>query len=429
MKKTAIKIISFIIVLAMGISVLAGCSSSKVMTLNVDGKQYSATLSEYLLFMKVTKLNLFCYTLGVTKEYDKYIWKINVSGTDQTYEQYYNQYVHDLLRTAVIEKYLFDKYGLEISDATLATYKQSIQSSNKSYGGAGAYKQYFGYTASDYYNYYQKATERSKLIINYLYEGENAKDPVTEAEKETYYNENYESYQYIVLDMNNKISKDDEGHFIGVDSSNNEYILSVEKQEDGAVKIENLGRVDGTETDLTKVTIVDFKMTELTDEEKQEKATLSEVIISQLDENNGANFKDLMLEYSDLYVNYEYENGLVISKDGYIINNTSVMEKARALEENAYTEAISVSEGAYTYIIKRMALPEKAYELDEYTNLFTSFDLLVQDYKYGKLLENYREMVVIDEDALSKYTIAEAFLSDYVDYYRRLVASLTGNEN
>ena len=426
MKKTAVKIISFVIVLALGVSILAGCSSSKVMTLNVDGKEYSATLGEYLTFMKITKMNLFCYTLGLTKSYDSIIWNVTVSGTDQTYEQYYSNYVRSLMQTAVIEKYLFDKYGLELSAATLATYKQNIKTLNKNYGGAGAYKQYFGYTANNYYDYYQAASDRSKMIVEYLYTGTDAKDPVTDAEKEAYYNENYKTYQCISLDMNNKIQRDDEGHYIGVDSSDNEYILSIVVSEDGTVKIDNLGRVDGTETDLTKVTVAGFKTAELTDEEKEEKAALADVIIASLDENNGENFKDLMLEYSDLYATYYYEDGLIISPDGYIVNNANVMEKVNALEIGEYTEALSVSDGEYTYIIKRVESPEKAYDTDEYKDLFTDYDNVVTDYKYGLLLDQYRDKIVVDDATISKYTMAGTFLTDYVDYYRNLLASLTG---
>lgn len=423
--KTYLKITAFVLALAMVVMILASCGKKNaVMTLEVDGKTYTVTEAEYDTYMKIIKSN-FYISNGYSSQVDSVIWQISIND-EETYDEYYTTYVKEIAKTNVVEKYLFDKYGLKISDATLAGYKETVNKLNESYGGRGAYKRYFGYTAQDYIDYYTKATERSNLILNYLYKGENAVDPVTETDKEEYYKEHYSNFSFIYLDMNHKVEKDDDGNYIGVDSSSNKYILEIKKDENGVVTIENKGRVDGTETDLTKVTITGFSMVELTEEEVNEKATLPDKIIKELDEN-GAKFKDLALEYSDEYTTFVYENGVVISDTGYFVANESVMKPSRELEIGAHTEPISISDGGYVYIVSKGEIPGKAYEEEEYKDLFSDYDDTVMYEKYQTVLDEYLEKIVLDETTLSKYKMSTTFLTAYVDYYRQQLAQYYGS--
>lgn len=423
--KTFIKITAFVLVLAMALAVLASCGKKNaVMTLEADGKTYTISEAEYDTFMKIIKANFFISS-GYSSSLDSIIWNISI-GEDgnETYDDHYTEYVKEIVKTDLVEKYLFDKYGLKISDATIAGNKENVKKLNDSYGGRGAYKRYFGYSAQDYIDYYDLSMERSDLIIKYLYEGENAVDPVTDADKKALYDEDYEAYMFIYLDMNNKIEKDDDGNYIGIDSSNNKYILEIKKDEDGKVTIENKGRVDGTETDLTKVTITGFSMVALTEEEINEKATLPDKIIHELDENGG-DFKSIALEYSDEYTSFLYENGVVISSTGYFVANDSVMNPSRELEVGEHTEPISVSESKYFYIVKKIEKPEKAYEEEEYKDLFTSFENTVMYDKYQKVLDEYLDKIVYDETILKNYKISTTYLTPYVDYYRQQMAQNT----
>ena len=425
--KTFFKITAFVLALAMILCILASCGKKNaVMTLSVDGKTYTMTEAEYDLYMKVFKMNFFISS-GLQSAYDAYIWNSQVSSDDdETYDDHYTATVRESAKTTLVEKYLFDKYGLSISEATLAGYKENIKTLNNNYGGRGAYKRYFGYTSQDYVYGYQQAMERSNLILEYLYKGDNAVDPVTDNDKKAYYDEHYTGYMFIYLDMNNKIEKDDDGNYIGVDSSNNKYILSITTGEDGTVTIENKGRVDGTETDLTKVTITGFSTVALTDEEIDEKATLPDKIIKELDENGG-NFKDLALKYSDEYTTFLYENGVVISETGYFVQNDSVMDPSRELEVGEHTEAISISDGKYVYIVKKVERPENGYKETEYADLFDDYEETVMYDKYQAVIDEYLDKIVLDETTLSKYKMSTTFLTAYVDYYLSLLSQYYGS--
>ena len=157
MKKSnvCLKLIAMIMVISMLVCVLASCSSSPVMKLDIDGKTYTITQGEYSTFMKVIKANLLI-SFGYGSALENYIWEWNISE-DQTYDEYYSDYVYNLMKSVLVEKYLFDLYGLEIPEETLAEYKVSVDNMNKSYGSAGSYKMYFGYTAQDYVDYYVKS--------------------------------------------------------------------------------------------------------------------------------------------------------------------------------------------------------------------------------------------------------------------------------
>jgi len=416
-----LKIIALVMVIAMLACVLASCSSSPVMTLEVDGKTYTVTEGEFSTFMKVIKTNVLI-SIGYGSVIDSIIWDTKIDE-DQTYDEYYTNYVSNLMKSVLIEKYLFDKFGLEYSEEKLAEYKSDVTSLNTRFGSPGSYKMYFGYTAQDYIDYYEKSLDRSELITEYLYTGENAHDPVTAEEKEAYYTDNYKGYMYIYLDMNNSVStveeEDGTKYYIGLDSSDNEYKLLI-TTEDGVTKIENVGRVDGKEMD-ENVTIVEFKTYELDDDGVDEKSNLPDLIMQGLEA--GTDFKTLALTYSDDYYTYLYENGVFIKDTDNLVNNDVVMNAVRELEIDEHTDKLEISDGKYVYIVKRVDLIDKAYELDEYKNVFSSFDDDVMYDKYDELVDTYRDKIVADSAALSKFNMKNTFLSDYIDDYRSMINS------
>lgn len=409
--KIITRVVVAVLIFAMAVTILASCGSKAVMTLEIDGKKYTVTESEYSTFMTVNKMLLFSNN-NWPRLYDQIVWTMN-----DTFEADQNSQIRELMEDVVVEKYLLDKYGLSLSAATLAGYKENIKKANNDAGGPGAFKQYYGYTAKQLYDYYQTWYDGRQLLLSHLYTGANATDPVTDEERETYYKENYKGYMYIYLDMNNKLAKvenpDGDDFYIGLDSSNVEYKLSIKINDENNVDIENLGRVDGKEVeDISKVEIVSLKTEALTDEEKEEKSNLPDAIIADLDEGKET-FKELMLKYSDDYVSYLYENGFMVNKDANFISNTDVMTAVNKLEVGEYTSAIGVEESKKYYIVNRIELAEKPYadEDGEFADLFTSFEDLVIYEKFDTLLHSYKDKIVVDEKAVEKFKMSTTFLS------------------
>ena len=407
MKTTSIitKIVATVLVACFALCILVGCgdSGSAAMTLTKDGKTYTISTAELGLLMKIRKLD-YCCQLYITTSIDTpELWADYADDEQtQTYGQFYTNQIHLQAQSILAEKYLFDLYGLELSKDTLDGFKTSAKTAAANYGGKGTYKQYFGYTAEQYYDMYMPMVERSEAIVEYLY-GENGAEKVTAEEKETYFTENYVAYQFIMINMTNSVKVDENGD-----------------------------RVRKTSTDADgNVTILDeYETVTMTEEEKADKQLLAKLILTELEK--GASFEELVMKYSDDYASVKYIDGAYAIKDGTFINAT-VTQAIEGLEIGEVTpEAISVNSDAYQYIVKRVELVESAYENDTYAEIFKGFEDTVKYAKYEEKLNAILEEIVIDTTVTAKYTIEDTFLSSYADdyyaqVYSQYLSSLTGN--
>lgn len=383
--KITAKILALALALALIVPCLASCSNKAVFTFTADnGKTYTISDAEMNFFMVYQKTNALTSS-GVQA---KYATSFFAQTTDDgiTYDVYFTQNVVEQMKTLLIEKYLFEKLELSYDAEKLASYEKQVKESVQSRGGVGAFKQYWGYTSTQLLDYY-KVLLRSEAINDYLY-GEDGKDVVTDADKLTYYIENYVGYQIIQLDMKNKIKVDDNG----------ERVRKTSKDEDGNTVLND-----------------EYEKVELTDEEADEKALLPKLITDKLAE--GEDFETLATQYSDSYISAKYPKGIFVHNTTHIVENETIIDALKELEIGDYTEALTISDGAYTYIIKRIELAEKAYEDEDYSELFTSYTDLVQDGKYEKYLEPYITLIVVPSDITTKYTMTNTFTSEYVDYY------------
>ena len=384
--KITLKILALALAVAMIVPVLASCANKAVMTFTADnGKTYSVSESDVIFLMTYLKAETLM-EYGVQSKYADSFFASKMTNSDVTYDADATQTAINQLKTWLIEKYIFEKYGLSYDAEKLATYEKQTKQSKQDRGGAGAFKQYWGYTANQLLDYY-KVQLRADAINEYLY-GEQGKDPVTAEDKETYYTENYVGYQIIQLDMKNKVKLDEEDHRVRKQTTD----------EDGNITFKD-----------------EYEKVELTDEEASEKALLPKLILDKLEA--GEDFKALALQYSDSYLSQKYEDGVFVLNTTHIVENEAVISALEKLEVGEYTEAISISDGTYTYIIKRVGLLDKAYENDEYTDLFLSYEDLVEDHKYELFLDPYMSLIVVPNDMSTKYTVSKMYTTEYVDLY------------
>ena len=401
MKKRSLllKLSAAILAVCLMVSMLAGCGSSSktVMSFMKDGKTYTISSDEFSILMKIKKLDYACSML-LTRERDTAaVWAktFENDGETVTYESYYKNLIMQQVKSILVEKYLFEKYGLSISQDKLDGFKANIKTQNTYYGGKGAYKQYFGYTAAQYYDTYMMMVARSEAIVDYLY-GENGTDKVTAEELETFFQENYVGYQFIMLDMENKVKIDEDGN----------RVIKKVKDKDGK-------EVDGTSYETEK----------LTDEEKEAKQTLAKEILKQPEE--GADFVELAQKYSDEYYSVEFPDGMFVLKDGTFINAT-VTDKIKDLEIGEYTkEEIAVGTNKYQYLVKRVPLKAEVYNEDKYLDLFSDYKDSVKYDKYENFVETFYEEIGVEEAVAAEYTLADTYLSKYADlYYNQYLQSM-----
>ena len=387
MKKGSLilRLLAAALVACLIISAFAACGSAKtLMSVTKDGKTYTISTDEFSLLMKIKKLDICCSML-VTRSRDTASYWATTTDDGETYEEYYKNLILEQTKSILVEKYLFDVNGLSISSDKLAGYKSNIKTQNTYYGGKGAYKQYFGYTAADYYNIYMMMVARSEAVVDFLF-GENGSQKLTAEDLETYYKENYVGYQFIMLDMENKVKLDEEGNRI------------IAKEEDS----------EGNEVDSDS-----YETEALTDEEKETKQTLVQAILDELAE--GASFEDRIAKYSDAYYSVEVPEGMFVLKDGTFLS-TTITEKIKDLEIGEYTEE-AIESNKCQYIVKRVELKDKVYEDEKYLELFEEYEDTVKYDKYENYIETFFDDITVDEAVAAEYTVADTYLSKYADLY------------
>lgn len=299
-----------------------------------------------------------------------------------------------------------EKFGLEHDAEEINELKQQYKNLVKSAGGKGAFKKQYGWTSDQMYAY-DVALKNNTAVRDYLYNEETGVEKVTDEELEEYYKENFYQYLMIMIDTTQDVAKDKDGNkiYIVYDKDGNE------------VEETNISEEYLTEKEYTLA--YTYKYEEITDDERtEEKASLADVILAELE--GGADFQELALKYSDEFLTEYFERGYIV--EGDLMSDEDAKEAIDALEIGDYTKtAISLESGKYVYIIKRVELEEKAYEDayedaedKEYAELFEDYYTTVSDHKYEHFLEEYVNAVVVNEEIVGNYTMATTKLSPLI---------------
>ena len=424
-KNLWLKLIAMALVVCTATLLFAGCNKKAetvVMSFTADnGKTYTINEQEFDMLMKIRKRIFFCNLLYTTSKDTASFWAATNSDseTGETNEVYYKNLVMDQIKAVLVEKYLFEANNLTISQDTLDGYKSSIKTAEKENGGRGAYKQYYGYTAKVNYEIYEPMVDRSEMLYKALC-ADGAMLDATAENLKAYYEENYVGYQYIVIDLKNRVVKDENG---------NRVVNTVKEKDENGKEVEVPGDSYKTEKyDSTK------------EEDKkamEDKQNLAKSILQELSENK-LTFEEAIAKYSDEYYSVEFSEGWFINKDSAFIN-TTVNDKIKDLKVGErYSEVIT--SGDYHYIVQRVDLKAgvyEEYEKDEngeikkdeegknienkYFDSFADFEETVEYDNYEKYVESFFGKITVDTAITDSYTMQKTFLSPYVDYYYQMI--------
>ena len=423
-KNLWLKLIAMALVVCTATLLFAGCNKKAetvVMSFTADnGKEYTITEQEFDMLMKIRKRIFFCNLLYTTSKDTASFWaEKNSEEADKTNEQYYKDLVMDQVKAVLIEKYLFEANGLSISQDKLDEFNAKIKTAEKENGGKGAYKQYYGYTAKLNYEVYEPMVYRSEQLYKTLC-ADGAMLDATAENLKAYYEENYVGYQYIVIDLKNKVVTDEEG---------NRVVNTVKEKDENGKEVEVPGDSYKTEKyDSTK------------DEDKtamEAKQNLGASILKEL-EAGTITFEEAIAKYSDEYYSVEFSEGWFVNKDTTFIN-TTVNDKVKDLEVGQrYSEVIA--SGDYHYIVQKVELKAGVYEEyvkdengeimkdedgknveNKYFDSFTDFEETVEYDNYEKYVESFFGKITYDSTITDSYTMQKTFLSPYVDYYYQMI--------
>lgn len=423
-KNLWLKLIAMALVVCTATLLFAGCNKkaeTTVMSFTADnGKTYTINEQEFDMLMKIRKRIFFCNLLYTTSKDTASFWnEKNSTEKEKTNEQYYKDLVMDQVKAVLVEKYLFEANNLTISQDTLDGYKTSIKTAEKEQGGKGAYKQYYGFTAKANYEIYEPMVDRSEMLYKALC-ADNAMLAATAETLKAYYEEHYVGYQYIMIDLKNKVVTDENGN----------RVVNTKKEKDETGKeVEVPGDSYKTEK---------YDSTKEEDKKAMEaKQNLGASILKEL-ENKTITFEEAIAKYSDAYYSVEFAEGTFVDKESVFLNST-VNDKVKDLEVGEqYAEVIA--SGDYHYIVKKVPLKAgvyEEYEKDEngeikkdeegknienkYFDQFKDFEETVEYDSYEKYVESFFDKITVDTAITDKYTMQKTFLSPYVDYYYQMI--------
>lgn len=348
----------FLVLLALSGS-LCACGQKKLMTyegLSVTSGMYSYWMSSYKTY--------YLYMLG-GEDTEEFLQSTVLDGI--TVADYIANMVNEIAKSNLISLYLFDEYKLSLSESTLTGIDADIDALIEEAGGRSAMNERLaplGINVDILRDIYI-AEQKTYAVMDYLYgssaSGVIGAEAITDAQREEFYQENYVAVKHILIRTADKTEKDENGEIV-YDANGNP------------------------------------KSVELTEEEKQEKQELIESIVKQLDD--GADFDELLEKYNE-------DSGAEVYADGYILAQFSNYPESfiDAAFDMEIGERRVVEEDYGTHIMLKVPLKEEAYNDAVYVNMLSNFEEVLRSEIYSKKIAPMAENIVIDEDALSDYSI------------------------
>lgn len=340
---------------------LVSCSSESVMTYG----SHSINENEFSYYLATYK-GKYAQTYADFKNTPEYFSSV-VTDDGQTVEDVlYSAVVHNVEMTLVCEQ-MFDDYGLSLSRSVEDTINSYIGdfvdeyadgSRNKFNAALGAY----GVNINMLKKIYLR-DEKVSALYDALY-GTNGIIGITDEDRQNYLDENYVRVRHIYV--------------------NNKYMYATD--EDGVQEYTD----DGLR-----------KKRELTAEELAAKQALIDAIDESLAE--GADFDEVYDAFSeDKY----YKNGYYISENMDFIED--VTDSAMSLEVGEYKK-IETDYG--THYIMRLKMDEKPWENEDNSDFFDGYDTTVGQALFADMAEEKISEVVLNEEVLGKYTMADSAIN------------------
>ncbi len=341
---------------------LTSCSSEAILSYG----DHSISENEFIYYLATYKAS-FAQTYSDFEDTEEFFSQV-VDDEGNTAEQLlYDSIVQNVKMTLVAEE-LFDKYGLSLSRSVEDEINAYLDDFIYEYSGGSKSK--FNSALSEYginlriLKQIYLRDEKTALLFDALY-GSGGIIGITDENRQDYLDENYVRVRHIYV--------------------NNAYTYALD--EDGMQEYNS----DGTR-----------KTRSLTEEELEAKQALIDAIDQSI--SDGGDFEEIYAAFSE---DQYYVNGYYISRNMDFIDE--VTEAAYELEVG---ERIKLESDYGVHYIMRLEMNEKPWEDTANADFFDSYDTVVAESLYISLIESYTEYVVVDEEALARYTV-EASPTNY----------------
>ncbi|MBQ7335244.1 MAG: hypothetical protein IJW92_02070 [Clostridia bacterium] len=442
MKKTLLRTAALLLVL-ITLMCCVSCAGrgEALMTLEVDGTTYTFTVNHYELLLSAMKGTLVAYgaTVNGYSPSSNAFWDCadEIDGTFQTMNDYYKNSILETCRNYLAALYLFDHYGLKLSEAELETIEEDMNELVLTDGDGSKTKlnsvlSTYGVNydmLKDYYILKAKVT----ALQNYLYStlGENI--------KERYLNENYVHFYQIFLAKYNYVYETDKnGDVIYYNQSDNTvfYLKTefVKTDADGNYVKDSKGNViyytDSTfehisyDTENGKPSYKissdgsSYEVKDLTEEELKQVENRAEVLWETLQGSTAEAFEAKVETQSDDASAAAYTDGYYLQTNrDYSAQGESYLYLDEIVEKLGKAEAgdvLLIESTMGFHVIRKYENTEKAYEKEENEVWFENFEAGLSAEVFQSQCEPYLAQIVMDE---KKWTETASMKEVPINYF------------
>ena len=320
-------------------------------------------------------------TYGVSSLDD--FWKMKQEdGT--TYDELFTKYITDNARTYLCAMYLFDQFGLSLSDADADEVDSALKELVDQY--ADGNKSEFNTVLAAYGFNYKTLREcylidkKVSALQNYLFSA-NGPEALTDEKLEAYYKSTYVRMTQICIFINQCPELDSSGKYVTDDSGNIKY------------------------RDMSAV-------------ETQAARDRAQAALNAL--NGGADFAAVSDQYNENRESSGYVNGIYMSEDSVYTADADLNNLFETLKSMSAGEIKLVELDNTLHIVKKLELDAGAWKAPANSDFFSFYDSGKQNYvsfaEYVKTpfflkyiadrLSGYSAEIKTDEDLLSKLTIS-----------------------
>ncbi|MBQ7378715.1 MAG: peptidylprolyl isomerase [Clostridia bacterium] len=422
MKPCKVKLLLLLLIFALCLPTLAGCSGKHGETL-LSIEDTTLSVNTYELLLSRMKGTLAKYQYDVDSDA---FWSTVVDMENSTYDEYFRATILENAKTYVIGTYLFDEvYGLTLSKETTDAIDEEL-AEFVDYDGDGS-KTAFNRILAEYgVNYdilrdtYIMEAKIDALKLH-LY-GESA-SKIADNVKEEYCQENFVRFKQVFLASYYYVCETDENGdniYYTTNSLGNKVVCY--DKENGSTKTDENGYVikdkdgydvyfteDGKiaydkETGTTSYIINKDGEPEVGDYTKEQLAEIKQNakdILAQISEGDYDTFELLMEKHGEDEDAQTYENGYYLHKDPANYESypylESIVKQLNTLE--AGQTALVESDYGY-HIVMKYPIEEGAWDDEDNKDWFEGFEEGLIDDLFMKLCEQYVDKVEIDQDVL-----------------------------
>ncbi len=291
------------------------------------------------------------------------VWTSEISD-GVTVEAFLGEIAKENIKNNLVCLELFSELGLKLDNKAVNEVDTYVNSLAEAAGGVDALNSSlsaYGINDKMLKNIY-KHNEKIEAVQEALF-AEGGELEISEDERYDYFEDNYVRVKHIYINNVKDFARDEEGDLI-IDSDTGTY-----------------------------------KTRELTEEEKNEKNTLGDLLYSDI--LAGGDFDKLMAEHTaDSYMNIYTDGYYVTSGSGLL--PTTLIEKAFEMSDG---DVARIDSEIGIHIIKREPLIEGAYADTNNTAFFANFESTLESLKLTEYLAGLTSDVIVNDEVIGAFSL------------------------